>query len=186
MKAKNFYLILRGPKGEHHNAPFHPVILCTRKHTAEWESKRTKEGATVWVNMAPNTAYWGNWLLVKYKGYDIDYGHLAHYFTLFDGKDSREVSDREYIEPLLRNAIWWSYDEMPEFVRELGVRYAEDQFTKDWIWEDLGDSSLGHTKEMALKKKLREMGRPIWLNSSTTDERSVAPAAPSGHHSPTP
>jgi hypothetical protein len=167
MKAKNFYLILRGPKGEHHNAPFHPIILCTRKHTAEWESKCSKDGATVWVNMAPSTAYWGNWLLVKYKGYDIDYGNIAHYFTLFDGKDSREVSDRDYIETLLRNAIWWSYDEMPEFVKELGVKLPEDNFTKQCIWEDLGDGLLGHRKESELKQKLQQMGCPEWLQLST-------------------
>jgi hypothetical protein len=167
MKAKNFYLILRGPKGEHHNAPFHPIILCTRKHTAEWESQRSKDGATVWVNMAPSTAYWGNWLLVKYKGYDIDYGNIAHYFTLFDGKDSREVSDRDYIETLLRNAIWWSYDEMPEFIKGLGVKLPEDNFTKQCIWEDLGDGLLGHRKESELKQKLQQMGCPEWLQLST-------------------
>jgi hypothetical protein len=169
MKARNFFLVIRGPKSEHHNAPFHPVILCTRRHTAQWESRPSSDGDTVLENMAPDASCWGNWLLVKYKGYDIDYGAVAHYFTLFDGANSRDVSDSGRIESLLNGATWWSYDEMPVFVRALGVKYPEDNFTKQVIWEDLGDCLLGQRKEYELRTKLDKMGRPEWLKLSTDE-----------------
>lgn len=159
--ARNLYLIVRGPKPEYHNAPYHQVILCSRKHTAKWESQLTSEGHTLFVNMDPDSS--GNWLLVKYKGYDIDYGTVTHYFKLFDGKESREVSDKQTLDSLLKEAVWWSYDQMPVWVKELGIKYPEDDFTKKRIVDDFGMCLLPYMQQQKLKDKLDEYDEPEWL-----------------------
>jgi len=138
MKAKNFYLVIRGKKSAHHKAPYHPIILCTRRHTADWESHRTSEGHTVIVCMAPDSLSCSNWLVVKYKGYDIDYRTVTANFKLFDGKRTNEVSARSEIDKYLKKAVWFSYDDMPDDLKNKGVKYAKDDFTKARIWEDTG------------------------------------------------
>ena len=44
----SLYLIKRGPRPEHHKAPYHPVILCDRKRIAKWEAGWTGDRAWVW------------------------------------------------------------------------------------------------------------------------------------------
>lgn len=164
--ARNLIVIVRGPQSVHHNAPFHPIIVCSRKHTAKWESMRTENGATVFMNMAPDMQ--GNWLLVKYKGYDIDYGTMSHYFTLFDGEDSRIVSDKDRVEGMLKHAIWWSYDDMPQWIKDLGVHYAQDDFTKRAILMDSGTCLLTNNQSRKIKDRLYESEEPEWLTIKTT------------------
>lgn len=154
--ARSLYLIVRGPKSEHHNAPYHPVIVCTRLHTAQWESRDTSKGDTVFECMADG----GNWLLVRYNGYNID---GSGYFDLFDGKNSRDVSSLEQIKSLLNGAIWWSYDRIPAWLSDYGIKFAEDNFTKSRIVEDSGDCLLPYAKAEKLRDKIDEYDEPEWL-----------------------
>lgn len=154
--ARALFLIVRGPKSEHHNAPYHPVIVCTRTHTAKWESRDTSKGHTVYECMAEG----GNWLLVRYKGYDIQ---APGHFNLFDGKSTKEVSDIEEIKRLLNGATWWSYDRMPAWLSDYGIKYPQDNFTKEVISEDSGACLLPFAKEQKLRDKIDEYDEPEWL-----------------------
>lgn len=160
-KPKNLFLIVRGEKPDIHNAPYSPIILCTRKHTAKFESGSTSDGATVFQALSRD--FTGNWLLVKYKGYDIDYGNVCHYFKLFDGNDSENVSDRSEIHKLIGGAIWWSYDEMPDFIKDLGAKYPNDRWTKEMICHDFGTCLLTNSQEKKLKSNLEKYEMPFWL-----------------------
>jgi len=155
--ARSLYLIVRGPKSVHHNAPYHPVILCTRKHVAKWESRNTSKADTVFECMADG----GNWLLVRYKGYDID---DSGFITLFDGKNTRDVSSNEEIKKLLDGATWWSYDRMPAWLTSYGIKYPEDNFSKKCILEDSGQCLLSHSESEKLADRLDNYDEPDWLN----------------------
>lgn len=157
--ARNLYLVVRGPKSEHHKAPYHSIIVCTRRHTAEWESEHTKDGHTVFVNLAPDSPA-GNWLLVKYKGYSID-GNS--YFTLFDGQCTRELASHKNIDGLLNQAVWWSYDQMPKWFIDKGVRFAEDDFTKRQIAQDFGLCLLPESVSRKHKQRMDKYDQPYWL-----------------------
>lgn len=159
MKAKNFYLIVRGQQPESHAAPYSEVILCTRKHTADWESLGTKNGCTVFVNLAPP---YGTWMCVKYKGYDLDTRPVAHYLDLFDGKNTRDLE--KDIENYLKQALWWSYDEMPEWIKESGVSLPSDNWTKKQILQDSGTCYLSYSKQQALERQLEKYETPTWLD----------------------
>jgi hypothetical protein len=156
--ARNLFLIIRGERSEHHKADFHPIIICSRKHTAKWEAGATVDGATVFENMAPESAA-GNWLLCRYKGYDIV--GTPQYFTLFDGKESRDISTIS--DETFNNAIWWSYDRMPEYLKDKGVHYATDEFTKNRIMQDAGTCELSYAKQEKLKHYLGTLENPEWL-----------------------
>ena len=154
--ARNLFLIIRGPQGEFHKAPFHPIIICSRKHTAKWEAGDTEDGATVFVNMDPP---YGNWLLSRYKGYDI-VGN-PKFFTLFDGKESRDIS--QISDNTFRDAIWWSYDGMPDCLKEKGVSYATDNFTKERIADDAGACRLLQREQEKLDATRDKYEEPEWL-----------------------
>lgn len=160
-KARTLFLIIRGEKSEHHNAPYSPIILCTRTHTAKWESRGTENGATVFENFYPHEGV-GNWILCRYKGYDVSSNSN---FTLFDGKTSHEVSNKEELEKLFPQAVWWSYDEMPKWVADLGCKYPEDDWTRKMISEDMGGCLLPHSKEMKLRDTLEKYDEPHWLKT---------------------
>lgn len=170
-------MIVRGPRPEHHKADFHDVIVCSRKHTAVWEAGDTHEGATVYVNMDPPN---GNWLLVRYKGYEIA-AFRPRYFTLFDGVESEAISKQDYIkENHLKRAVWWSDELMPESMKQDGVGYATDDFSKRRIIEDPGACRLPYAKMAKLKQQRKDKfhdSEPDWLiigvrdvqGSDTTD-----------------
>lgn len=151
MKAKRFYIIVRGRRSLHHKAPFHKIIVCTRKHTADWESHRTSEGHTLFVCLAPESITCANWLCVKYNGYDIDYRHVTANFKLYDGKNTQDITSHAEIERMLKKAIWWSYDDMPEWFKDKGVKYAKDTFTKQVIWNDAGTVLMPESKSEKYK-----------------------------------
>lgn len=156
--ARSIYLIIRGAKPDHHNAPFHPVIICTRKHTAKWEAGHTEEGATVFENLSPMDG--GNWLLVRYKGYDIN-GGAARYHILFDGKESREVSNIS--NEVIQNAVWWSDNHPPKWIADIGVTYAKDDHTKKTISHDSGLCLLAYNEGKKIENKRDEYEEPEWL-----------------------
>ena len=155
-RANNVFLIIRGEKSEFHKAPFCPIILCSRRHTAEWESGNTEDGSTVLYNYSLTDE--GNWILTKYKGYGIK---SNGFIKLFDGNDSYGVSDRNHINELLKDAVWWSYDEIPTWLLQKGVKYPSDDFTKRLIVEDYGTCLMPHSKEMKYLESLENMIYPI-------------------------
>jgi hypothetical protein len=117
------YLIKRGPRPDYHRATFAPVILCTSRPVAQWEAGATSELATVWQKYHALKPY-GGWLLVRWRGLDIDFGHIVRSMPLPDGTTAAIVHDTDE-EPwtLLGGAVWWSHTHrVPEW---LAGRVAE-------------------------------------------------------------
>jgi hypothetical protein len=175
-KAKSLYIIIRGEKSEFHNAPYHPIIVCSRKHVAKWESKDAHNGATVLYNAA-GISESGNWFLGQYKGYGCE---SNRYLTLFDGVDSRDFTNKERVErELLNGAVWWSYDECPRWMLDLGVKYPEDDFSKKVIMSDYGDCLLPYSQADKLRRTLENYDTPEWLmlnNEQAPDECDASKA----------
>lgn len=130
--SRTIYLIKRGPRPEGHKPPFHPVVICATKAAAKWEAGWSGDRAWVW------TREWGSaasgWLLERWEGLDIDYGHVVRGLTLPDGTEAAFAHGRER-EPwtLLRGAVWWSARRMPAWLEEAGVIYPPDGFTQSRI-----------------------------------------------------
>ena len=157
--ASGLYLVVRGPRSEFHKAPYHPIIVCSRQHTARWEGKNTVDGHTIYWNAYPHEGH-GNWFLGRYRGYDIN-GNLGPNFVFFDGKTNAELCDYATVNAMLNGAVWWSYDRMPEFVKKMGVVYAEDDHSKEAIWRDYNDLP-DHRRRLLEGKKL-DREKPEWL-----------------------
>lgn len=159
-KPSGLWLIIRGKQPDYHNAPYHPIILCSRKHTAEWESRDVTKGATVLYN-AGGTDRSGNWFLGRYKGYDCD---TNQYFTLFDGVDTGDFTDKTRIETeVISKAVWWSYDLMPDWIRKLGCKFPNDEFTKRMILDDSGTCIMSESKSLKYEKRREKYDIPEWL-----------------------
>lgn len=158
-------LIERGPKPEHHRAPWSPVIICTAKHTANWEVGDSNAQSSLWS--LPASEVGGGWLLERYKGFNIDYGSQVKLINLWDGTVAGFAHDRnDKPFTLLKGAVWWSYDEMPEWLREAGVVYPSDEWTKSMIRKDLGSCRLGQSREEKLMDRRYEQyadGYPDFL-----------------------
>ena len=160
--AKGLYLVVRGPMPGHRVVPYPPIIVCSRQHTAKWEGRGTQNGATIYWNHYPHEGH-GNWFLGMYKGYEFDTFGTGTDFTFFDGKTWKELCDRDTVDNMLNGAVWWSYDTMPEFVNNMGVVYAEDDFSKHQIWLDSGTVNLPHSRHVKLQDKKHEYKKPEWL-----------------------
>lgn len=145
MSIKNLYLIKRGPKPNYHNAPYHPVILCTLKRVAQWEQGATDKHAWVW--MRPSVLNDGaGWLLVRWNGFDIDYGHVVHNVgAMPDGspcafwRDYEPRDNEGCVSPFLPGAVWWSHHKMPDWLVARGVVYPSDSFTQQHILDTIAD-----------------------------------------------
>lgn len=136
----NLYLVKRGPRPDYHKVPCHPVIICTKRDTAEWEAGNSSRRAWVW-EMFDGARDIGGWLLVRWEGLDIDYRPVVSGFTLPDGTETAfwHKHDRPLPWDLLKGAVWWSDRRMPDWLKEAGAVYPPDQFTRDRILEDLGE-----------------------------------------------
>ena len=132
---QSLYLIIRGPKHQNHKAPYHPIILCTRYHAMLWESRRTREAHTVLSCSCPD-AKGSNWALLRYKGFIIDGQNETQDMLLFDGLNARDAV-KQLLEHI-SESVWYSYDKMPDWVKEMGVKYPEDSFTRRRIENDPG------------------------------------------------
>jgi hypothetical protein len=139
------YLIKRAHRPAHHRAPYHPVIVCDRKRVALWEAGDTGDRAWVWS--AENNPLYG-WLLERWEGLDIDYGHVIHNVTLPDGTPtayyhahSGSTYEAAFLK-LFQGAVWWSDREMPAWIQERGVVYPPDTFTRQHILDFLADDGL--------------------------------------------
>lgn len=125
----HLYFIKREPKPDHYNAPYHPHLICTRKDVAQWEAGWTGDRAWVWErDGAPGGS---GWLLARWEGLDIDYGHVARGGVLPDGTRIGFRHQRPD-EPwsLLSGAVWWSLQKMPAWLAGEGVVYPSDEFTQ--------------------------------------------------------
>lgn len=148
-QQESLWVIVKGDKNS-----TYPVILCTRYHTMRWESERTKEGHTVMLLHDPEYQH-SSWILKRYKGYEIDDLHESSPQTLFDGKSSEEVV--EDLKSQIQNAVWWSYDKMPEWVVKVGIKCPEDESSRRAIKQDSGTClTMSPSKEYAYKLKREE------------------------------
>jgi hypothetical protein len=129
----NFYLIKRGPRPDYHKAPFHPVLICAKRAVAKWQAGCSGDKAWVWEGNGEH-----GWLLARWNGFDVDYGHVVHSITMPDGVRAGFYHERDK-EPwtLLNGAIWWDAKSIPKILQELGVITAPDEFTQKRIRDDL-------------------------------------------------
>jgi|GEM_PF-2254090 len=130
-----FYLIKRGPKPDFHKAPFHPVVICCHKDVAKSEAGWSGDAACVWtVDQLDGQG----WLLMRWAGLDIDYGHIVRTFTLPNSLQTTAIVHERNSEPwtLIKGAIWWSVKKMPPKLQEAGVIYPFDNFTQQKILDD--------------------------------------------------
>lgn len=140
------YLVRRGPDFAKHMHPSlvrHPVIVCTARHTAMWQAAWTGDRAWIWNRPCENSGE--GWLIIRWNGLDIDYGHIVRGGKLPDGTtlgfSHPGKKDRQHRRPwrLLRGATWWSEHPLPVWLRDRwGVKQATDAFTLKEIEEDNG------------------------------------------------
>lgn len=159
---RTLYLIKRGPKPDYQKAPFHPVIICDLKRIAKWEAGWTGDRAWLWTHEAHHDS--SGWLLERWEGLDIDYGHIvrggdlpdgtplafAHrrrdlgYEHFEDGAHKWRGYSEDSQEPwtLLPGAIWWSESRMPEWIEASGVLYPPDHFSQQDILDNIADDGI--------------------------------------------
>lgn len=165
------YLVKRGPRPEYHRATFHPVIVTDRKPIAEWEAGWTGDGATVWHHQSSDRCT--GWLIVRWCGFDIDYGHIVRSFALPDGTIAafRHTKDNEPWT-LIAGAVWWSLAPMPAWLRNLGCIEAPDEFTQVRI----RDGWKFHYRDVQAKparSRTRESGTGATGPGASTTAESV-------------
>lgn len=161
---KSLFLIIRGDRPINHKAPYHPIILCTRYHSMLWESRGTREGHTVLSCCVPDVKG-SSWALLRYKGFIIDGLNETQSIVLFDG-----VKANDAVKKLLENipnAIWFSYDKMPEWIKDMGVKYPDDDFTRRRIEDDPGTClTMSCQKENDFKLSREDYFLPWEINLS--------------------
>jgi len=128
-----FFVVKRCLRPSYHKAPYHPVIVCTRKSVAKWEAGWTGDRASVWEGQTDGSGM----LLCRIDGLEVDYGHIVRACPLPGGRTTGFVHDREE-EPwtLLCGATWWSTRPLPTYLRERGVALPMDEFSLARIEED--------------------------------------------------
>ena len=133
--AKVLYFIDRGharPSG--HRAPYHRYLVCTEYARARQEAGDTGARAYIWERVA-----WGSdsgWLLVRWKGLDIDYGYVVHSPELPDGTRAGFVHPHKADEMpwvVLGQAVWWSEKSIPRWLEQRGVKLPGDAFSRGRI-----------------------------------------------------
>jgi hypothetical protein len=165
--VSSLYLIKRGPDYGAHWHPSltpHRVIVCTARHTARWEAGWTGDRAWVWERSTSADGGQG-WLIVRWEGLEIDYGHTVRGGKLPDGTSlgfshpgNKDPQHRRPWE-LLRGAVWWSEHPLPTWLRvKWGVVQATDEYTLEDIRRDAGDCLLSESKRRRLAMR-REGGR---------------------------
>ncbi len=168
----SLYLIKRGPRPSYHRAPFHPVILCAKKPVAKWEAGWTGDKAWVWTRETHEP--YGGWLLERWEGLDIDYGHIVRGCTLPDGTETAfwHKHARSLPWDLMKGAIWWDDKKMPDWVQKAGVVYPPDDFTQDSILNTIANEIRGEHCSFP--------GRPrpeFWPKGLTLEEWDALQAA---------
>lgn len=140
------YLIQRGPQPRYQKVAFHPVIICDRKRVAVVEMGMSDDRANVWVGV-DNPQHSHGWILRRWRGLDIDYGHTGYSFDLFDGTKAgiyRDYDNECTVKHLFAGAIWWSDKQIPAWLVEKGVLYPSDNFSQMQILDTLADDGIGN------------------------------------------
>lgn len=134
----SFYLIKRGPKPGYHEAPYHPVIICKKKKVAKAELGATDDHDWLWYGF--DDRLYAGMLLLRWNGFDVDYGHVTRAIEMPDGTIAGVFHDRNQ-EPwtLLSGAVWWDENRIPERLKEAGVVYPADGFSQRRILQRLWD-----------------------------------------------
>jgi hypothetical protein len=142
MSGTGVLLIKRGPAPTYHRAPYHRVIVCAKRHVGRWEAGWSGDSAWVWSHERGTRA--GGWLIERWNGFDIDYGHVVRGFTLPDGTDAAFVHEHTGREPwtLLAGAVWWDDRKMPAWLLDAGVIYPPDAFSQQGILLAIGDGNI--------------------------------------------
>lgn len=167
-------LIKRGPRPGYSRAPFHPVVIVAKKRLLEWERGWTGDGATVWEHERGTGG--GGWLLTRWAGFDIDYGHTVRCVTLPDGTTGAFAHD-ENQEPwtLLTGAVWLDDKRLPQWLDRRGAIYPPDRFTRNGLLDRIADDCVsGIGRESAWP--------PFWPTASPkiAVEISDQPRIPNG------
>lgn len=139
------YLIKRCPRPEWHKAPYHPVIICSKKGIAKWEAGDTKDRAWVWMRFSRNLDDGDGFLLTRWNGLDIDYGYvIKNVGDLPDGSHSGFYHPRTDKEPwnLIAGAVWWDDKKMPKSLFNAGVIYPPDNFTQQKVLDLIADDGI--------------------------------------------
>lgn len=150
----DLYLVERGVEKYPSKAPRHPIVLCTARHTAEWEAGGSPDGATVWTqsDLRKDSKHLHTWFLVRWKGLNCCTFHgAAVYFDLPDGSNTRQHSERA--NTLIAGAVWWSDKPLPQFLRDLGVIEAPDDFTRERIADDSGLCLLSESAAEKIRQR---------------------------------
>ena len=174
---RNLWLVKRGPNyGQHfHDSlvpdSIHPVVICTERHVAFWEAGWTGDGATVWHHAGDVSTGAGGWLLARWKGFDIDYGHVVRGLTLPDDSEGGIVhrarslgydNEKQFLgydetprEPytLFEGATWWSLHRMPDWLASEGASLPSDEHSRRQIVDHPGHSTLSWPKAEKLRAK---------------------------------
>lgn len=124
------------------SVPWHPVFITSRRDAAMWLAGYSGEGAWMWVKGEGDEH--AGWLLKRWNGLDIDYGHVVRGVKLPDG-DVRAFDHRhEHPETfaLQEGAVWWSPRRMPAWLRRAGTVYPSDRHTQQGILDFFADDGL--------------------------------------------
>lgn len=135
------YLIKRGPRPECHHAPFHPVIICGKRRVAKWEAGWTGDASWVWSHERGEMA--GGWLLERWRGFDIDYGHVVRGVLMPDGTDAAFSHEHNGLDPwpLIPGAVWFDDRPLPKALDGRGVIYPPDKFTQETVLRVIGSAN---------------------------------------------
>lgn len=133
---RTLYLVVRP---DHYGEHFHPsnavhrVLLCTEKDIAFWEAGWTGDGASIWTRDSRETG--GGFLIERWNGLDIDYGHIVRGGELPDGSKLGFYHEHAGGTPweALPSAVWWSNHRLPDWLHERGVRIPDDDRSRSRI-----------------------------------------------------
>lgn len=150
---QKLYLIKRPPPPYKIAVAHHPVIIATLKRVAEWESSYSGNKAWVWTQYYRNFGKDSGWLLTRWNGLIVDYGHIVRGFELPDGSQAgfwRDYAcDEGSIKDLLPGAVWYSKELIPDWLLEKGVVYPQDDYTQQHILDIVADDgAMGWGREI--------------------------------------
>lgn len=136
------YLIKKAgdkPSWYHEMTPWHPVLMTSRRDAALWLAGYSGEGAWMWSKGIGDRH--AGWLLIRWNGLDIDYGHVVRGVRLPDGDE--RAFDHRHAHPetfaLQSGAVWWSPRKMPAWLAAEGVVYPSDRFTQQNVLDFFAD-----------------------------------------------
>jgi hypothetical protein len=105
------------------------VIICGKRRVAKWEAGWTGDRAWVWEHELGTGS--GGWLLSRWNGLDIDYGHVVRGCSLPNGYKAGIIHAQEdWPFTLLAGGIWWDDRKPPFWLLRAGIVYPPDSFSR--------------------------------------------------------